>query len=61
MEQLKAGGYAVEGEFTMELTEEGKAVRQTVKIRPSEGLLQKLSRLMSVKVDLNLRDLFGSK
>lgn len=61
MEQLKAGGYAMEGEFTTELTEEGKAIRQTVKIRPSEGLLQKISRLMSLKVDLNLKDLLGPK
>lgn len=61
IELLKASGYAMEGELTMELTEEGKAVRQTVKVRPSEGLFQKVSRIMSVKVDLNLKDLFGHK
>lgn len=50
IKKLKVVGYAVEGEFTMELTEEGKAARQKVKIRPSEGQLQKLSGLMSLLI-----------
>lgn len=61
MDELKSMGYAVEGEFSLELTEEGKSIRQTVKIRPSEGLLEKLSRIMSAHVNLNLSDIFGHK
>lgn len=58
IEKLKEEGYAMEGEFSMELTNDGKAVRQTLKVRPSEGLITKLSQLLSIKVDINLRDIF---
>ena len=59
IEELKAIGYAVEGEFSTVLTEEGHAIRNTVKVRPSESLIAKLSRLLSIKVDLSLKDMFG--
>ncbi|NOE18097.1 hypothetical protein GS634_08165 [Ruegeria atlantica] len=61
VEALKANGYAIEGEFSTELTDQGRAVRKVVNIRPSEGLIAKISRVMSVKVDLNLKDLLGPK
>ena len=58
VEQLKDCGYVVEGEFANELTEEGKTFRRSVSFRPSESLFHKLARLFSVKVNLNIRDLF---
>ncbi|MBO9479262.1 hypothetical protein J7382_17085 [Shimia sp. R11_0] len=61
VEALKSRGYAVEGELTTELTEAGHALRKTVNIRPSEGLIAKISKVMSVKVDLNLKDILGQK
>ncbi|EBA10830.1 hypothetical protein [Roseobacter sp. CCS2] len=61
MEALKSKGYIMEGEFTMELTEEGKTVRKTVNIRPSEGLIARISKIVSLKMDLNLKDILGSK
>ncbi|MGR3760634.1 hypothetical protein ACUXV3_10965 [Roseobacteraceae bacterium NS-SX3] len=58
---LKAHGYIVEGEFSTELTEEGQSARKLIRLRPREGVIAKLSRLISVSVDLNLKDLTGSK
>ncbi|SFU00177.1 hypothetical protein [Sedimentitalea nanhaiensis] len=61
MAQLKIEGYVMEGEFTTELSEGGEAFRKTIKVRPSEGLITKLSQIVSVKIDLNLKDLLGGK
>jgi hypothetical protein len=43
------------------ITEEGRSVRQTLKIKPSESLFSKLSKLINVKVDIstkNIKDIF---
>lgn len=61
LEVLKSEGYVMEGQFSNELTAEGEVVRQEIKVRPSEGLLTKISQIMSLKVDLNLKDLIGGK
>lgn len=58
IENLKAQGLAVEGEFGIELTEAGRVVRSTVAYRPREGIFSKIARIVSVKVDLSLKDLF---
>ena len=55
---LKEQGFSVEGEFGLELTDSGKASRATVRFKPREGFLSKLSNVVSVKIDLNLNDLF---
>ncbi len=57
VEQLKSKNYVMEGEFSFELTDEGRNVRKSVKFRPREGLIARISRIISVKVDLNLKDI----
>lgn len=61
LDGLSERGYILEGEFTNELTEEGKLYRQSVSVRPSESLFHKLSQLMSLKMEMNLKDLFPPK
>jgi hypothetical protein len=58
IDALKDKGLMVEGEFGIELTKDGQAVRATVRYKPKEGLLQKISRVISMKLDLSLSDLF---
>jgi len=57
VDMLKERGLSTEGEFGLELTESGRASRATVKFKPREGFLSKLSNLISVKLDLSLKDL----
>ncbi len=59
VDALRERGFLVEGEFAVELSQGGQQCRATVKFQPREGLLAKLSRLFSMKVDLRLRDLLG--
>ncbi len=61
LDYLESKGYLMEAEFSTELTEDGEIFRKDVKLRPSEGLITKLSKIMSLKVDLNLKDLIGGK
>lgn len=58
VDSLKERGFSVDGEIGLELTETGKQSRATVKFTPREGFLSKLSRIVSIKVDFNLADLF---
>ncbi|MDH4986917.1 hypothetical protein QEZ47_15535 [Aminobacter anthyllidis] len=59
MESLRARGLTLEAQYeTEELTVDGKKVRTTLKIRPAEGLLEKISKVL--KIDLSLKDLFRS-
>jgi hypothetical protein len=53
---LEEKGYCVEGEFGLELTDKGRVTRATLRFKPREGFLAKLSRLFSIKLDL--KDLF---
>lgn len=50
LSQLKEKGYLAEGEFGFELSDAGRAIRQTVKFRPREGLLTKILNRISVSV-----------
>lgn len=61
IEELRSKGYLVEGEFSLEVSEVGKSIRKNLQFRPREGLISKLSKLISVKVDLNLNDMTKSK
>ncbi|MBU0584022.1 MAG: hypothetical protein KKB66_16010 [Alphaproteobacteria bacterium] len=59
MDSLRMQGLTLEAEFeTEELTPDGKKVRTVLRIRPAEGLLEKLSKV--VKLDLSLKDIFRS-
>ena len=58
IDALEEKGLCVEGEQSVELTDAGRSVRTTIKWKPREGFIAKLSRIVSMKVDLNLRDLF---
>jgi hypothetical protein len=55
---LQEFGLLVEGEAGVEITETGKTMRAQVRFKPREGLLTRLANILSVKVDLSLKDLF---
>lgn len=55
---LQEQGLVVEGEVGFELSPSGGNARATVKFRPREGFMSKLSRIVSLKVDVSLGDLF---
>lgn len=58
MDELRAKGLTLEADFESEtLTPDGHKVRSTLKVRPSEGLLEKISKVFSVKFDVSLKDL----
>lgn len=56
--ELQGSGLLVEGEAGIELTPGGRTVRAEVRFKPREGLLEKLSRVLSIKVDIALKDIF---
>lgn len=60
LEELSGQGYLAEGEFGVTITDKGREIRQNIQIRPREGLINKLAKIVSVKVDLSLKDLFKS-
>lgn len=57
LSEFKRAGYIAEGEMSWEMTPEGKSMRQNVKFRPREGLIAKLIAQISVKINLDLKDL----
>lgn len=50
-------GIVSEGEMSWEVADEGKIIRSSVKLRPSEGLISRLSKIISLKVDI--QGIFG--
>jgi hypothetical protein len=54
---LSERGLLVEGGATIEVTSSGHAIRAEVKFRPREGVMEKLSRILSIKLDMSLKDL----
>jgi hypothetical protein len=48
--ELKAAGFVAEGEFGIEITEPGKTIRGTIKVRPREGLLTKIMNRVNVSL-----------
>lgn len=58
VEALQDRGLLVEGEVGVEVTDAGKSIRTQVRFKPREGLPARLANIFSVKVDLNLKDLF---
>lgn len=59
IENMRELGLVTEGEFeTMVLTEDGVKERLAVKFRPRESIFKRISNLISIKVDINIKDLF---
>ncbi|MFQ5923542.1 MAG: hypothetical protein ACE5M4_11935 [Anaerolineales bacterium] len=59
VDALGERGLSVEGEVGIELTDDGTRTRASVRFSPREGFLSKLSKIVSVKIDISLRDLLG--
>ncbi len=51
---LKELGYVAEGEMALQLTADGKSIRKELKFRPSESLFEKISKIMSVKLNIEI-------
>ena len=59
MEELRSVGLTVEADFESEsLTADGQTLRSKLRVRPSEGLVEKISKIFSIKMDINLKDIF---
>lgn len=55
---LKDRKMVVEGSMSIEVSPAGRSVRSEVKFRPREGVMEKLARVFSIKLDMNMKDLF---
>ena len=58
MDALKDRDLLVDGSMSVEVSPAGRTVRSEVKFRPREGVMEKLARVISIKVDINWQDLF---
>jgi hypothetical protein len=54
---LQERGLLIEGELGVEISESGEKLRSVVRFKPREGLLARISRLISIKIDLSLKDI----
>lgn len=57
IDALRHEGLVVDGEIGLEVTENGKEARATIRFQPREGIVSKL--INRFKIDLSLKDLFG--
>lgn len=57
IDSLKSEDFMVEGETGVEITPKGKFIRASVKFKPREGFLKKLSNIFSLKLNVSLKDL----
>lgn len=57
IEALKDKGLAVEGEIGMTLTQQGLEKRAIIKFSPRESIFKRISNMISLKLDFNLKDL----
>ena len=58
VEALREKGLLVEGSTSAEVSQSGHLLRAEVKFRPREGVMEKLSRILSIKLDVSLKDIF---
>lgn len=58
VDALRDRGLLVEGSTAIEVSPAGQVVRKEIKFRPREGLMEKLSRVLSIKLDVSLKDIF---
>lgn len=56
LEDLGSLGYIAEGEMGWEITESGKSIRNSIRIRPREGLFVKILNRMSLNLGLRPSD-----
>jgi hypothetical protein len=62
MAEFRTKGLTLEANYeSEELTADGKTIRRALKVKPAEGLIERLSKIVSIKIDLNLKDLFGPR
>ena len=59
LEELTGKGYVADADIGVKITSKGREVRQTIKIRPREGLISKISKLVSIKLNISTKDLKG--
>ena len=59
VDDLKEMNYVAEGEINIEITEKGIETRKKVKFMPRESIFKRISNILSIKIDLNIKDLFG--
>lgn len=57
VEQLTELGYLVEGEFGLEVTNEGTSTRASVKFRPRESIVSKIIQRFSMNLSVSPKDL----
>lgn len=55
IEELKGKGYIMDSEFDIELTEDGRSFRSRISVRPSEGLMSKIAKIFSAKIDIGMK------
>nr|WP_321459674.1 hypothetical protein [uncultured Cohaesibacter sp.] len=55
--ELKDLGYVADGEFGVEVTDDGKMVRSMIKFKPREGFVSRLMNRVSIKLDM--KDFLG--
>lgn len=58
VDALKDRKLIIEGNMSIEVSPTGRTVRSEVKFRPREGVMEKLARVISIKVDMSMKDLF---
>lgn len=58
LEGLKTMGYIAEGEFSYETTQEGRTVRQTIRVRPRESFVTKIVNRINISASLSPKDFF---
>ncbi|MDO5658616.1 MAG: hypothetical protein Q4G36_09885 [Paracoccus sp. (in: a-proteobacteria)] len=51
--ELRRSGLIAEGEMEWEVTEDGKKIRNSVKFRPSEGLISRIAKVFSLRIDIS--------
>ena len=56
LEQMKDIGYVAEGEHGIEMSEQGRTIRSTVKFRPREGFLTKLVNRLNLTASISPKD-----
>lgn len=58
VDALQEKGLLVEGSASIEVSQSGQAVRAEVKFQPREGVMAKISRVLAIKLDVSLKDIF---
>lgn len=58
IDALKEKGLVAEGEYSLGITENGREQRMLVKFSPRESIFKRLSNIISINLDLNIKDLF---